>query len=94
MIGNDVVDLRDPETRPGAQHARFDARVFAASERLALERSRDAGRLRWILWAAKESAFKAARRCDPATVFAPSHFVVELGEGLRGRVRHAGRDFP
>ena len=28
MVGNDVVDLGDPETRPGATHPRFDARVF------------------------------------------------------------------
>ena len=35
MIGNDVVDLGDADTRPGAQHRRFDERVFAPSERRA-----------------------------------------------------------
>ena len=36
MLGNDVVDLGDPETRPGARHPRFDARVFTREERAAL----------------------------------------------------------
>ncbi|MEE8475925.1 MAG: 4'-phosphopantetheinyl transferase superfamily protein [Myxococcota bacterium] len=93
MIGNDVVDLGDLETRPGAQHPRFDARVFAPSERRALEDGEADNGLRWILWAAKESAFKAARREDESTVFAPSQFVVELDPDLRGRVRHRGRDY-
>ena len=94
MIGNDVVDLRDPETLPGARHPRFDARVFAAAERSALERSGARDRLRWILWAAKESAFKVARRRDPDTAFAPVRFVVDLDASLCGRVRHADREYP
>ena len=32
MIGNDVVDLGQRGVQPGAQHPRFDARVFSASE--------------------------------------------------------------
>ncbi len=94
MIGNDVVDLGDRETRAGAQHPRFDARVFAPCERRALESGEFGEGLRWILWAAKESAFKVARRDDPTTGFAPSRFVVELDRDLQGRVRHRGRDYP
>jgi hypothetical protein len=94
VIGNDVIDLRDPETLPGARHPRFDARVFAAGERSALERSGAPDRLRWILWAAKESAFKVARRRAPDTAFAPTRFVVDLDVSLRGCVRHANREYP
>jgi phosphopantetheinyl transferase (holo-ACP synthase) len=94
VIGNDVVDLRDPETLPGARHARFDARVFAAGERSALERSGARDRLRWILWAAKESAFKVAQRREPDTSFVPTRFVVDLDASLRGCVRHADREYP
>ena len=36
MLGNDIIDLGDPETRPGARHPRFDARVFTREERAAL----------------------------------------------------------
>ena len=79
MVGDDVVDLGDPEARDGAQHPRFDARVFASVERAALAESPAAVRLRWILWAAKEAAYKLARKLDPGVVFSPSRFVVSLG---------------
>ncbi len=80
MIGDDVIDLGDAECRPGAQHPRFDARVFGASERALLD-ARDArGRqsLRWLLFAVKESALKALRRSDPALVFSPPRFEVQI----------------
>jgi phosphopantetheinyl transferase (holo-ACP synthase) len=77
MIGNDVVDLADPDVTGGDRHPRFDTRVFAPSERAMLAASADGERLRWRLWAAKESAYKAARRCDPRVVFSPARFVVE-----------------
>lgn len=93
MIGNDVVDLRDPERLAVDRHPRFDRRVFSDAEREALEASGAPERLRWILWAAKEAAYKVARKRDPETVFSPPRFEVELDATLRGRVRHEGRVF-
>jgi phosphopantetheinyl transferase (holo-ACP synthase) len=107
IVGNDVVDLGDPECRLESLHPRWAGRVFAESERAALERAgggpgegpearSERRRLAWALWAAKESAYKAVKRRDPRTVFAPASFVVELsdlppGEGVvAGRVRHSG----
>ena len=72
MIGNDVVDLDDPESRSAARHARFDARAFTVAEQTMLRTSADGERLRWVLWAAKESAYKAARRDDARVTFAPA----------------------
>lgn len=88
MVGNDLVDLRDPETRPAALHARFDERAFAAAERERLRGSPAPDRLRWILWAAKEAAYKLARKLDGETPFAPARWVVNLDEALRGSVVH------
>ena len=34
--------------------------------------------LRWALWVAKESAYKAEKRLDPELVFSPKRFAVEL----------------
>lgn len=78
MLGNDVVDLADPEARAGALHPRFDRRVLDAEEQLWLETRPQPERDRWVLWAAKESAYKAARRLDPSVVFAPARFAVRL----------------
>lgn len=86
MIGNDVVDLRETETYAGAQHPGFDRRVFGAAECDAIARARDPRRLRWMLWAAKEAAYKALRREDPSFVFSPRALVVDLDKAGRGRV--------
>jgi phosphopantetheinyl transferase (holo-ACP synthase) len=86
VIGNDVVDLGDEETAPFATHPRFDERVFAPEEASLLRRSGTSERLRWMLWAAKESAFKAARKLDPGAVFSPRRFVVRLEDDERGTV--------
>jgi phosphopantetheinyl transferase (holo-ACP synthase) len=77
LLGDDVVDLADPEAAEDALHPRFDARAFAPSERAALARSHDRHALRWDLWAAKEAAYKAARRRDAAVRFHPREFAVE-----------------
>jgi phosphopantetheinyl transferase (holo-ACP synthase) len=90
MLGDDVVDLGDPEARPGAQHPRFDARVLAPSERAALAASAAPDRLRWVLWAAKEAAYKLARKLDPRAPFSPRRFVVSLDARWRGRVEWPG----
>ncbi len=93
MIGNDVVDLAHRGVQPGAQHPRFDARVFSEAERKLIAASAAPERLRWILWAAKEAAYKVAKKLDGSVVWAPSRFEVALDEGLRGSVLHFGRSF-
>ena len=88
MLGNDVVDLADAEAALGATHPRFDDRVFTTSERTALSRSASPNRLRWFFWAAKESAFKAARKLDPRVVFSPRRFEVTAISETDGMVTH------
>ena len=69
MVGDDVVDLGDPEAR--AVHPRFDARVFGTAERALLAASREPECLRWVLWAAKEAAWKLAAKRGPRPIFSP-----------------------
>ena len=97
-VGNDVVDLDDPDTRLDGLHPRWDERVFGAAEREALEASPSRHLLHWALWAAKESAYKAQKRLDPETVFAPRELEIELSAlpatraGVAvGRALHRGR---
>lgn len=94
MVGNDVVDLADPEARKGPTHPRFDERVFARSERDTLAASGAPERLRWLLWGAKEAAYKLAKKLDPNVVFSPRRFVVRLDARLVGEVRHQDRIHP
>ena len=91
MIGNDVVDLAHPGVKAGARHVRFDARVFCRAERAALGASGAPDRLRWMLWAAKEAAYKLLVKIDPATVWSPRKFLVELDANLAGYALHEGR---
>jgi hypothetical protein len=87
MLGNDVVDLG---ATGALRHARFDARVFDAAERDAIAASGDPERMRWMLWAAKESAFKALRRLDRSVTFTPQRFAVtpDLDARAAGRWMH------
>ena len=91
MLGNDIIDLGDPETLSGARHPRFDARVFTREERAALAIAADPERLRWSLWAAKEAAYKCLKKLEPATCFAPARFAVRLETDGTGSVAFGGR---
>jgi len=87
-VGNDVVDLDDPETVVEGLNPRFDERVFTSEESRKLAESCDTHALRWTLWAAKESAYKLAQRWDPETVFSQSRFVTDIGDNGRGIVHY------
>jgi len=94
MIGNDLVDLCDAETRESVLHPRFDARIFNATELAELSRAADRHRLRWTFWAAKEAAFKWLRRHDARAIFAPRSFLVVLDSIERGSVQAASFRLP
>lgn len=84
MIGNDIVDLRDPETDPGALHPGFDRRVFTEREQRAIASSSRPNVERWACWAAKEAAYKRLRQEEPRIVFSPRQLAVSgLGERHR-----------
>jgi phosphopantetheinyl transferase (holo-ACP synthase) len=78
-IGNDIVDLLDPEAHPGAVHPRFVARILAESETRSEAPQTNALRPVWRLWACKEAAYKAVARDHPGLPFSPRSFEVELG---------------
>ena len=93
MLGNDVVDLFDPDSRPESHPARFDERVFTAGERRAIARDANPLARRWAHWGAKEAAFKLAKQIDSGFVFAPAGLVVHFlsaSIGAGGRVARRG----
>lgn len=91
MLGNDVVDLTDSDTRPETFRPRFDARVFDAAERRAIEHDEDSHARRWSHWAAKEAAYKLARQIDDRFVFAPSKLVARFDSAMLGEAHHRER---
>ncbi len=93
MIGNDVVDLRDPDAAPTWRTPAFDARVFSPAERAKIAESTDGVRERWLIWTAKEAAFKVARKGDDAAAFIPRRFEVTPRPGLRARVLWGASSF-
>jgi phosphopantetheinyl transferase (holo-ACP synthase) len=86
MLGNDVVDLADV----AGSHPRFAARVFTAAERALIDADAE---MCGVVWAAKESAYKAARKAERSTVFSPVRFVVDLDGAERATVTAGGRRF-
>ena len=94
MLGNDVVDLHDPDAQPESFRARFDDRVFAPVERRAIERDARPLSRRWAHWAAKEAAYKLAKQLDAGFVFSPKALVPKFGaaDALPGdRAERAGQ---
>jgi phosphopantetheinyl transferase (holo-ACP synthase) len=108
IVGNDIVDLGDPEAHHGADgsvapelarglggcHPRFDARVFAPSELATLAVSESKRLMRWVLWSAKEAAYKAARQERAEVAFSPVRFIVHMHPTLRGFVSYEDRRWP
>lgn len=101
-LGVDVVDLEQAHRRGGPTE-RFLKRVYDERERTLISRRDDRPDLPWILWAAKEAAFKAVTlERGEAPVFAHAEFRVTLaripdtratrGEELRGRVTWRGEE--
>ncbi len=84
MVGNDVVDLADVDADASTYSPRFDARAFDADERAWMAASADPDRARWVLWAAKEAAYKALKRAHRGTVFSPSTLEVRLESSTSG----------
>ena len=86
-VGNDVVDLTDPRCAGKADSRRFLARVFAPDEAVRIRRSSTPDRTLWLLWAAKESAYKVVSKALGAPPpFVHAAFRVECQVTARRRV--------
>jgi hypothetical protein len=90
-VGNDVVDLKEPENCGKCGDHRFVARVFTAEERTQIAGAGPSDRLLWSFWAAKEAAYKAVSREDPGVCSIPRRYRVLLdGDPLSAAGLDAG----
>lgn len=79
-IGNDLIDFRASHNRGRAEQPRMLARVLTAEERSRLA-DEDAGDIGFaLLWSAKEAAYKAAKKVQPALVFAPGRWQLDCAD--------------
>lgn len=76
MIGNDLVDLRAREAAGKSRNARFVARVFTVREAQLIAASAAPDAALWMLWAAKEAAYKVAKKLRSDAIFAHSRYEV------------------
>ena len=77
LIGNDIVDLKSPEATGKSRDVRFISRTFNARERDFIFNSSNPDTMLWALWSAKESAYKAVSKSDPAVSSAPGKYPVQ-----------------
>ena len=77
-IGNDLVDLLDPQAQDKWQNPRFLARMCTLEEQQLVLRSSNPHRSLWTLWACKEAAFKAIKKEMESARFIPNQYVLSL----------------
>jgi phosphopantetheinyl transferase (holo-ACP synthase) len=77
-VGNDIVDLGSPYVAGKSRDRKFLNRVLTPEERTAVLQSAEPDVLLQIYWAARETAYKAIARSDPAVSSAPRRYRVFL----------------
>jgi hypothetical protein len=102
-VGNDIVDLREPDNCGKSGDDRFLGRVFTPEERDRIVTAACPDKLLWAFWAAKEAAYKAVSRDDPSICSTPRRYGVTLDdqvvdhlfsgvEDVTGRIDLDGQD--
>ncbi len=76
--GNDIVDLKSPEALRKGDNKPFVARVLTALEEEALRACGLSDRVLWLLWAAKEAAYKVVSKTRRDLPFIPRLFQVRF----------------
>ncbi len=91
LVGNDIIDLRDPRCPGKSRNLRFLARVFHAGEASRILAAPDADQALWLHWAAKEAAYKVVSKLmGSPPVFEHSAFVVKAGRAPAGTPEPSG----
>jgi hypothetical protein len=79
-VGNDIVDLGNPDALGKSQDDRFLRRVFLPEEQSQISLDSDSDCILWVLWAAKETAYKIISKINPAIPSGPLKYRVHLEE--------------
>lgn len=102
-VGNDIVDLKEPDNCGKSGDDRFLGRVFTPEERDRIVGAACPDKLLWAFWAAKEAAYKAVSRDNPSICSTPRRYCVVMDdqvvdhtfsdvEDVTGRIALDGQD--
>ena len=75
-LGNDIIDLSQPDIFTKHSDQRFLQRVFSIQEQAAIQNSKNSSHVLWSIWAAKEAAYKACQKQNLDLIFAHKKFSV------------------
>jgi len=75
MLGNDIIDLKDVDSKDLLNNTKFIQRVFTNLEQEIIFHSNQPQVRAWTIWGAKEAAYKAISRYDSELVFSPVKFI-------------------
>ena len=86
-LGNDIVSLKQAGIQNKSRHSRFLDRVFTSSEQSAIANSSNPDAILWMMWAAKEAAYKVISKIQPLPIFAHKKFeVIEFTQDIQNFV--------
>lgn len=93
LIGNDIVDLKNPDIEYKHQDKRFLNRILSSSELEVFEKAEDKKLCLWKIWSGKEAAYKVIKKLYPKTVFSHSKFVVHFDSNYKssGSLTYEGK---
>lgn len=74
-IGNDIVDLLDPQAQHKWSKPRFLSKICSVDEQQLILSASDPHTTLWTLWACKEAAFKAIQKENNNARFIPNQYV-------------------
>lgn len=93
MIGNDVVDLQLAAVESNWRRKGYLHKLFSPEEQLLIGQAADPDRMVWLLWSAKEAAYKIIHRDTRQRIYAPRQYQVQLSGADAGTVQYQDRLF-
>lgn len=93
MIGNDVVDLSLAATESNWRRRGYLDKLFSPAEQRLITAACDRDVMVWMLWSAKEAAYKMIHRATRQRTYAPLRYRVQLSGEERGIVQYETQSF-
>jgi phosphopantetheine--protein transferase-like protein len=79
-VGNDVVDLKEPENAGKSANSRFLKKILTDAEIESVINAENPDAALWSLWACKEAAYKVIKKSSPDTAFLPRQWPVTFNK--------------